>query len=109
MKWVPTSFCLIAVGGSGFLLLMLSSSHVDGFVPSTPSSSFLAKTTATTTTTPASSRNSNSRLRMRSAAAEAAIQAAIEAHQQYGPGSPEARVAWEAVEEIDSSDNRYRT
>jgi len=39
--------------------------------------------------------------------ASAAIQAALEASKKYGPTSPEARVAWDAVEEMDASDNRY--
>lgn len=37
----------------------------------------------------------------------AAVAAALEATQKYGATSPEARVAWDTVEEIDSSDNRY--
>lgn len=36
-----------------------------------------------------------------------AVKAALEASKQYGATSKEARLAWEAVEEIDSSDNRY--
>lgn len=39
--------------------------------------------------------------------ASAAIQAAQEATNKYGPTSPEAKVAWDTVEEMDSSDNRY--
>ena len=38
--------------------------------------------------------------------ASAAIQAAQEATKKYGPTSPEAKVAWDTVEEMDSSDNR---
>jgi hypothetical protein len=34
-----------------------------------------------------------------------AIQAALEATEKYGASSPEARVAWDAVEEMDASDN----
>jgi hypothetical protein len=41
--------------------------------------------------------------------ASAAIQAALEASRAYGPTSPEARVAWDAVEEMDASDNRFVT
>ena len=36
----------------------------------------------------------------------AAVAAALEASKKYGATSPEARVAWEAVEDMDSSDNR---
>jgi len=35
-----------------------------------------------------------------------AVQAALEASEKYGATSPEARVAWDTVEEMDSSDNR---
>ena len=35
-----------------------------------------------------------------------AIQEAMAASQKFGPTSKEARVAWEAVEEMDASDNR---
>lgn len=34
------------------------------------------------------------------------VEAALEASHEYGPTSPEARIAWEAVEEMDASDNR---
>jgi hypothetical protein len=34
------------------------------------------------------------------------IREAMEASKKFGAASPEARVAWEAVEEMDSSDNR---
>jgi CP12 domain len=37
----------------------------------------------------------------------AAVAAALEATKKYGATSPEARVAWDTVEEMDSSDNRY--
>mmetsp|Transcript_23715 Transcript_23715/g.43046 ORF Transcript_23715/g.43046 Transcript_23715/m.43046 type:complete len:235 (-) Transcript_23715:241-945(-) len=33
------------------------------------------------------------------------VEAALEASHKYGPTSPEARIAWEAVEEMDASDN----
>ena len=36
-----------------------------------------------------------------------AVAAALEASKKYGATSPEARLAWEAVEEQDASDNRY--
>jgi hypothetical protein len=36
-----------------------------------------------------------------------AIQAALEASKKFGPTSTEAKMAWETVEEMDSSDNRY--
>jgi hypothetical protein len=34
------------------------------------------------------------------------IKDAMAASKEFGAASPEARVAWEAVEEMDSSDNR---
>ena len=34
------------------------------------------------------------------------IQQALAASKKYGASSPEARLAWEAVEEVDSADNR---
>ena len=37
--------------------------------------------------------------------ASAAIQAAQEASAKFGPTSPEAKVAWDTVEEMDASDN----
>lgn len=37
------------------------------------------------------------------------IKQALEASKTYGPSSPEARLAWEAVEEVDSSDNSAAT
>jgi hypothetical protein len=36
-----------------------------------------------------------------------AIKVALEASMKFGATSAEARVAWDTVEEIDSSDNRY--
>lgn len=39
--------------------------------------------------------------------ATSAIENAQQATAKYGADSPEARLAWEAVEEIDGSDNRY--
>lgn len=38
--------------------------------------------------------------------ATAAIAAAVAASNEHGPSSPEAKVAWSLVEELDSSDNR---
>jgi len=38
--------------------------------------------------------------------ATSAIQEALEASKKFGATSPEARLAWEAVEELDSSDTR---
>ena len=35
------------------------------------------------------------------------VKQALEASKKFGASSPEARLAWEAVEEVDSSDNRY--
>lgn len=35
-----------------------------------------------------------------------AVKAALEASKKYGATSPEARVAWDIVEEMDSRDNR---
>jgi CP12 domain len=40
-------------------------------------------------------------------AANEAIAAAMAASKQFGAASPEARVAWDTVEEINASDNRY--
>jgi CP12 domain len=40
-------------------------------------------------------------------AASEAIAAAMAASKQFGAASPEARVAWDTVEEINASDNRY--
>jgi hypothetical protein len=37
----------------------------------------------------------------------AAIQQAMEISKTYGASSPEAAVAWDAIEEMDASDNRY--
>ena len=34
------------------------------------------------------------------------IKEAMEISKKYGASSPEARVAWDAVEEVDASDNR---
>jgi CP12 domain len=42
-----------------------------------------------------------------SMAASEAIAAAMAASKQFGAASPEARVAWDTVEEINASDNRY--
>ena len=42
---------------------------------------------------------------LRAAAAEA-IEAALAASKEHGPTSPEARVLWDIVEEMDASDNR---
>jgi hypothetical protein len=36
-----------------------------------------------------------------------AIKVALDASKKFGATSVEARVAWDTVEEIDSSDNRY--
>ena len=36
----------------------------------------------------------------------AAIEAALDASKKYGASSPEARVLWDIVEEMDASDNR---
>jgi hypothetical protein len=38
---------------------------------------------------------------------KAAVDAALEASKTFGATSPEARLAWENVEEMDASDNRY--
>ena len=37
------------------------------------------------------------------------IKEAMAASKKYGAASPEARLAWEAVEEVDASDNRCVT
>ena len=36
-----------------------------------------------------------------------AVAAALEASKKYGATSVEARLAWEAVEDMDAADNRY--
>jgi hypothetical protein len=35
------------------------------------------------------------------------VEKALAASKKFGASSPEARLAWETVEEVDSSDNRY--
>jgi hypothetical protein len=35
------------------------------------------------------------------------VKEALEISKKFGASSPEARLAWEAVEEVDASDNRY--
>ena len=35
------------------------------------------------------------------------VEEALAASKKYGASSPEARLAWEAVEEVDASDNRW--
>jgi len=72
-------------------LLCLSPAAVAGFAP---------------LTTP---RSASTQLRMSAPSTEAtsdAISAAVAASRKYGAASPEARLAWEAVEEINASDNR---
>jgi len=54
--------------------------------------------------TPASTRLYDSAVRPD---ASSAVNAALEASKKYGASSPEARLAWEAVEEMDASDNRW--
>ena len=46
---------------------------------------------------------------LQSARADASelIQEAMAASKKYGAASPEARLAWEAVEDMDAADNRY--
>ena len=70
------------------LILLTGASAVSAFVPSASSSRAM--------TTLAAARPDSS----------AAIQEALEASKKFGATSPEARVAWEIVEEMDSSDNR---
>jgi len=69
------------------LILLTGASAVSAFVPSASSSRAM--------TTLAAARPDSS----------AAIQEALEASKKFGATSPEARVAWEIVEEMDSSDN----
>ena len=40
-------------------------------------------------------------------ASKSAIQEALETSKKFGPTSKEARVAWDIVEELNASDNRY--
>ena len=68
------------------LLLLIGAAATSAFVPGTSlraSTSLAARADATS-----------------------AIQEALEASKKYGATSPEARVAWDIVEEIDASDNR---
>ena len=73
------------------LLLLLNGASAFVVAPSTPSV-FSSTTQLHSTVRPDTS---------------AAIQAALEASKKFGATSPEARVAWDAVEEMDASDNRY--
>jgi len=66
------------------ILYVLSSSQ--GFTPSSPKS------------------QTNTKLRAR-ADSSCAIDDAMHISKEYGYGSPQARVAWDIVEEIDASDN----
>ena len=50
--------------------------------------------------------DSSTSLRAERGDSTSAIKEAIEASRKYGPSSPEARVAWDIVEEINASDNR---
>ena len=74
------------------LLVASSVASVSAFVASPSSSARLASSKLFSTVRPDASQ---------------AIQAALEASKKYGATSPEARVAWDAVEEMDASDNRY--
>ena len=47
------------------------------------------------------------RTSLAASSADEAIQAALESSKKYGATSVEARLAWETVEEINASDNRY--
>lgn len=60
----------------------------------------------TTTAAPRFARTSTTTLFARPDSS-AAVAAALEASKKYGATSPEARVAWEAVEDMDAADNRY--
>lgn len=76
------------------------------------SAAALTVTTRTFRTRVVRSRSSSSSSKLFSSSvrrpdATKAIQAAIEATKQYGATSPEAKVAWDAVEEMDASDNTY--
>ena len=71
------------------LLLAATASTTNGFAPiATP-------------------RVSTTALQSARADATELIQEAMAASKKYGAASPEARLAWEAVEEVDASDNRY--
>ena len=72
-------------------VLFSASSSVAAFQPT---AFFVGRSSSTTST-----------LLSATSKAEEAIAAAKAASEKYGPSSPEAAVAWEAVEEIDSSDN----
>lgn len=82
-----------------FLLAFLSITSTVAFVMVAPTmhttSSSVMRTTPTT------------KLYSTRPDATTAIQSAMEASKKFGSTSPEARLAWEAVEEMDASDNRY--
>jgi CP12 domain len=80
------------------LLLSLSASQVAAFAPR--HHAFVASSKAL----------SSSALRMSSTTSRPdvtkAVAAAVDAAKKFGPASPEARLAWETVEELSASDNR---
>jgi len=78
---------------SSLSLLLLAGSASAFLAPSLPST---ATATAARTT----------QLQSRTDASDA-IKAAQDASEKYGPTSPEAKVAWDTVEEMDASDNTY--
>ena len=78
---------------SATLALLATSSSVEAFAPTT-SIAFMRPT---------------SRMVLQASTADAAeqlIKDAVAISEKYGKDSPEARLAWETVEEINASDNR---
>ena len=69
-----------------------SVTEVSAFVPS----SFRRSTTTTFVSSLSSTRVDSADL----------VKEALEISKKFGASSPEARLAWEAVEEVDASDNR---
>jgi hypothetical protein len=72
-------------------LLVVSASVAEGFSPA------LFGIRSPTTTQLSATRVDSSAL----------VKEALAASKKFGPASVEARLAWEAVEEVDASDNRY--
>lgn len=73
-------------------LALMAATAVQGFAPAA-----FGVARPTTTTQLAMARPDSSK----------AIKDALEVSKKFGPSSPEAAMAWEIVEELDSSDNRY--
>lgn len=73
-------------------LLLATTNNASAFVPNHHKASFITKTTSLQSqTSPTSEASAN------------AVQAALEASKKFGPTSPEARVAWDEVEELSAA------